>query len=464
MSDQTLELFLHYGTAAERALFTPDPAAGIQPLYVWYETDTGDLFVFDTTWHAGGGGGGGGTGDVVGPASAVDDRIATFDTTTGKLLQDGGSTIAGVIAAAVAAAAAAILPVNLSGANATGTLAAGRFPALTGDVTTVAGALAATLAATAVTPGTYGTASNVPQLTVDAKGRLTGVVNVPFVVGTGDVVGPASAVDDHLATFDTTTGKLLQDGGGTIGDVIAAAVSAAVAAILPVNLSGANATGTLAAGRFPALTGDVTSVAGALGTTLAAGSASNLNAGTLPAGRLPALTGDVTSVAGAAATTLAAGSASNLNAGTLAAARMPALTGHITSTVGTVATSLAAAQRTRTIVLSLDGGGVVITPGVKGYIRIPVAGTLTGWTIVGDVSGSIVIDVWKDTFANFPPVNADSITNAHEPVVAAAQAAEDTNITDWTTTAIAAGDVLGFNVDSVSGFTRVALELTMEVT
>jgi hypothetical protein len=48
--------------------------------------------------------GGGGTGDVVGPASAVDDRIATFDGTTGKLIQDGGSTIAGVLATADAAA------------------------------------------------------------------------------------------------------------------------------------------------------------------------------------------------------------------------------------------------------------------------------------------------------------------------------------------------------------------------
>ncbi len=41
--------------------------------------------------------------------------------------------------------------VDLSSAHATGTLAAGRFPALTGDVTTVAGALASTIAANVVT-------------------------------------------------------------------------------------------------------------------------------------------------------------------------------------------------------------------------------------------------------------------------------------------------------------------------
>ncbi len=43
-----------------------------------------------------------GAGDVVGPASAVDSRIAVFDGTTGKLLKDGGSTIASIVAGAAA--------------------------------------------------------------------------------------------------------------------------------------------------------------------------------------------------------------------------------------------------------------------------------------------------------------------------------------------------------------------------
>lgn len=39
------------------------------------------------------GGGGGGSGDIVGPASSVDNNIAVFDGTTGKLLKDGGAAI-----------------------------------------------------------------------------------------------------------------------------------------------------------------------------------------------------------------------------------------------------------------------------------------------------------------------------------------------------------------------------------
>jgi len=42
---------------------------------------------------------GGTTGDVVGPASSVDDRIATFDGITGKLIQDSGTTLSDITTA-----------------------------------------------------------------------------------------------------------------------------------------------------------------------------------------------------------------------------------------------------------------------------------------------------------------------------------------------------------------------------
>ena len=48
----------------------------------------------DGTW-ATPAGGGGGSGDVVGPASAVNNRVAFFDGTTGKLIKDSGLTLAG---------------------------------------------------------------------------------------------------------------------------------------------------------------------------------------------------------------------------------------------------------------------------------------------------------------------------------------------------------------------------------
>jgi hypothetical protein len=60
----------------------------------------------------------------------------------------------------------------------TGQLAAANFPALTGDITTAGGALATTLASTGVAAATYGSTSQVPQITVDVKGRITAASNL----------------------------------------------------------------------------------------------------------------------------------------------------------------------------------------------------------------------------------------------------------------------------------------------
>lgn len=50
-NDTQYETFQHYGTHADRLLFTPTPASGIQPIYIWYETDTNATFLYDTAWH-----------------------------------------------------------------------------------------------------------------------------------------------------------------------------------------------------------------------------------------------------------------------------------------------------------------------------------------------------------------------------------------------------------------------------
>ena len=122
---------------------------------------------------------------------------------------------------------------------------------------------------------------------------------------------------------------------------------------------------------------------------------------------------------------------------------------------------LSANIKTLTITFIIDGGGSAITTGQKGHLEIPFACTLTAWTLMANVAGAIVIDIWKDTYANFPPTNADAMPGAgKEPTIATTnQRAQDTDISDWTTVAIAAGDILAFNVDSCTTITRVTLSL-----
>jgi hypothetical protein len=114
--------------------------------------------------------------------------------------------------------------------------------------------------------------------------------------------------------------------------------------------------------------------------------------------------------------------------------------------------------------ITIDGAGAVITTGVKGFIYIPfncmiVAATLMS-TDASTLTGSIVIDVWKDIFANYPPTVADTITASALPTLSTAKSSQDTTLTGWNKT-VRAGDVIGFNVNSVTTLQRVTLQLTV---
>lgn len=133
-----------------------------------------------------------------------------------------------------------------------------------------------------------------------------------------------------------------------------------------------------------------------------------------------------------------------------------------TTTSGFVMSQRPLLVKTSALEFQINGGGSVIATGVqKGTdLEVPFACTVIEWRLVADVSGSIVIDVWKDTYANFPPTVADTIAGSEKPTLASAQKNEDTNLTTWTT-ALAKGDWLRLNVDSAATVTAVTLSLTV---
>jgi hypothetical protein len=130
--------------------------------------------------------------------------------------------------------------------------------------------------------------------------------------------------------------------------------------------------------------------------------------------------------------------ASVLTTGTIASARLPARIG----AVGIV----------------IDGGGSVITTGVKGDIYIPFACTITASTLIADQTGSAVLDLkLSSSYATTPTV---SMVASAPPTLSAALASQDTTLTSWTVS-VAAGSRIRYSVTSAATLTRLTHTLTV---
>lgn len=288
-------------------------------------------------------------------------------------------------------------------------------------------------------------------------------------------------------------------GGGTVEDVSvvtanglagtvatstttpAITLSTTVTGILSGNGTAISAASTTGSGSVVLATSP-TLVTPALGTPTAlvgtniTGTASGLTAGHVTTNAN--LTGPITSVGNATSIASQTGTGTKFvvdtsptlvtpNLGTPSAATLTNATGlpvssGITGLGSGVATMLASATgAVLPITAVFNGGGSAIPANSKGDLYMTFACTITAVTLLADQSGAIVIDIWKDTLANYPPTVADTITASAKPTIAASGTnSQDTTLTGWTT-AIAAGTTLRFNVDSCTSITRCTLVLTV---
>lgn len=116
----------------------------------------------------------------------------------------------------------------------------------------------------------------------------------------------------------------------------------------------------------------------------------------------------------------------------------------------------------RQLTVTLDGGGSVLSTGAKDIgLRVPYNITLTGWEIKSwpsESTATVKVDVWKDTFANWPPTSVDSIVGSSTPTLTSAHISSG-SCTGWTT-ALTAGDQLEFSVlAGVAVSTRAVINL-----
>ncbi|MCI4438063.1 MAG: hypothetical protein JHC33_14755, partial [Ignisphaera sp.] len=117
---------------------------------------------------------------------------------------------------------------------------------------------------------------------------------------------------------------------------------------------------------------------------------------------------------------------------------------------------------TRTVNYVIDGGGAVITTGSKGFVVVDFPGTIISWTILGDASGSLIVDVSKATYANFP--GTFTASSGTSPTLSSAQK-NQANINWSGFTTCAAGDIFQFTVSGTPAtVTRVTVSIKISAT
>jgi len=107
------------------------------------------------------------------------------------------------------------------------------------------------------------------------------------------------------------------------------------------------------------------------------------------------------------------------------------------------------------------GTGALIVPLGDVDLYVSEALEIVGIVILtGDASGSCVIDVWKDTFAHFPPDLSDTIFASGKPTISGGISYSDFTLAG-VTTLLAAGDVLRFHLTSSSTFNHASIFLIL---
>jgi hypothetical protein len=115
----------------------------------------------------------------------------------------------------------------------------------------------------------------------------------------------------------------------------------------------------------------------------------------------------------------------------------------------------------RTIGFALDNGGSPIPAGSYGYRQFETNGTIVGWTILADVSGSITVDVKKASYSGWPTTS--SITASAPISLSSQRKNSDTAMTGWTTDVVQ-GDIFEFVVTGTpSNVTKIWVFLQIEM-
>jgi hypothetical protein len=274
--------------------------------------------------------------------------------------------------------------INLS-TDVTGTLPSTTFPALTGDVTTTAGSVVTTLATVNSNVGSFGSATAVPVIKVNAKGLVTAVstVAIPNTIAlTGDATASVTTGGSGALTLATVNTNVGSFGSATAVPVLTVNAKGLVTAVSTVAISGAIT-----------IAGDATGSGTTGGTTPITLNTVNANVGSFGDGtHIPTLVvnskGLVTAASSTLVTTATIGAVTN-------AGGAPSIKEGTAAAIGAAGTAGALYVTTDTKQIFRDNGTTWDQIGEAGILYTenavtPVASTVTGANSASIGSGNTV--------------------------------------------------------------------------
>ncbi len=318
-------------------------------------------------------------------------------------------------------------------------------------------------------------------LTGDVTGSGTGsfaatLANIPTAtpaVGTilhTNIAAPSSPAAGKVSAYSDSTDLRFHDknASGVIGTTVVADTGASNNFLTAISAAGAiskaqpafsNLSGSVATTQMPALTGDVTTSAGAVATTIANNAVTtakildanvtyakiqNVSATDKVLGRSSSGSGVTEEI-----TCTAAGRALIDDA---AAINQRATLGLTNATI-------------RSVGFTVDGGGTAIATGkVKGFFTCPFAGAITAWNIMAD-TGTATVQVWKVATGTAVPTSGNIISTTPYQQLTTGTALHSTDLSKFSSTTVTANDIFAFNISTISGPTELSfnIEITTSV-
>lgn len=307
---------------------------------------------------------------------------------------------------------------------------------------------------------------------------------------TGDLYNCASGAW-HPSGTTTGTGTVTTFSAGNLAPLFTSSVAnASTAPALTFTLSNAAARTVLAnntAGSAapayvaPTLTGVLFANQGTTTTLLHGNAAGNQSyaavdlandvTGTLAAGSLPTTLTSGTAITNAALTTpsLGVATATSINkmaitapatSSTLAVANGKTFTASntitLTGTDGVTANISNVRIRTVTFTFGAPEGST-LTTGLTRYVTVPYACTISAFNLLAD-AGTFTVKFWKVATGTAIPTVANSISTSGVSL-SSGTALHSTTVTDFTTTAVSANDIMAANITALATAKMVQAQL-----